>query len=250
MTDLTDPVLLGSSLCDGLGDYNHSSWVTEDLKYAYIAEEVPQKSITILDISDVTDIQYLGQFSDPLLVGASTPPRVHNLFIRGDLLYASYYHDGVKVYDISEPEKPVLEAYYDTADGHTNYNSFIGAWGIYPYLPNGCIGVSDIEDGLLLLEHEVETTSIISDSDFMFDDIATGLLFRKSADAYGRLRSGPNGEIVIQATTGLPSVHENLKRSNLYIDNSSKGLIFSVAGKLFRMQVNNMGNVENTYIGT
>ena len=49
-----------------------------------------EKEITILDISDVTDIQYLGQFSDPLLPNAPTPPRAHNPFIRADLLYISY----------------------------------------------------------------------------------------------------------------------------------------------------------------
>jgi len=250
MSDLDNVALLGSSLCDGLGDYNHSSWVTEDLKYAYIAEEVPQKSITILDISDVTDIQYLGQFSDPLLTGASTPPRAHNPFIRADLLYISYYHDGVKVYDISEPENPIIEAYYDTADGHTSYGGYIGAWGIYPYLPSGCIGVSDIEDGLLLLEHEVATTSTITDADLLFDDISTGLLFRKNADEYGRLRSGPNGEIVVQGISGIPVVNESLKRSNLYIDNSSKGIVYNVNGKIFRIQVSDIGNVTNNFIGT
>ena len=250
MSDLDNVALLGSSLCDGLGDYNHSSWVTEDLKYAYIAEEVPQKSITILDISDVTDIQYLGQFSDPLLTGASTPPRAHNPFIRADLLYISYYHDGVKVYDISEPENPIIEAYYDTADGHTSYGGYIGAWGIYPYLPSGCIGVSDIEDGLLLLEHEVATTSTITDADLLFDDISTGLLFRKNADEYGRLRSGPNGEIVVQGISGIPVVNGSLKRSNLYIDNSSKGIVYNVNGKIFRIQVSDIGNVTNNFIGT
>lgn len=248
--DVENPVQLGFSEADGMGDYNHSSWVTDDLKYAYIAEEVPQKSITILDISDVTDIQYLGQFSDPLLTGAPTPPRIHNPFIRADLLYASYYHDGVKVYDISDPEKPVLEAYFDTATGHTTYSGYTGAWGIYPFLPSGCIGVSDIEDGLLLLEHEVETTSTISNADLMFDDSTVGMVFRKNAEDYGRLRTGPNGEIVVQAITGIPPNHEQLKRSNLYIDDATKGMVFSLNSKLFRMQVNNSGNLENTFIGT
>ena len=249
-TDATSPILLGTSEADGLNSYNHSSWVTEDLKYAYIAEEVPQKEITILDISDVTDIQYIGQFSDPLLTNAPTPPRAHNPFIRADLLYISYYHDGLKVYDISDPLKPVVEAYFDTASGHTSYSSYIGAWGVYPYLPNGCIAVSDIEDGLVLLEHEVATTSTVSNSDLMFNDSSTGLVFRKSPEDYGRLRSGPNGEIIIQAIAGIPVNHENLKRSNLYVDNPNHGLVFSVSGKLFRMQVDNIGNISNTFIGT
>ena len=251
-TDATNPILQGTSEADGLNSYNHSSWVTADLKYAYIAEEVPQKEITILDISDVTDIQYIGQFSDPLLTGASTPPRAHNPFIREDLLYISYYHDGVKVYDISDPLNPIIEGYFDTADAtdHTTYSGYVGAWGIYPYLPNGCIGVADIEDGLILLEHEVETTSTISNSDLLFSDSSTGVVFRKSPEEYGRLRSGPSGEIVVQSITGIPANHENLKRSNLYINNSNNGVVYSVSGKYFRMQVDNLGNMMNTFIGT
>lgn len=249
LTVATTPVLLGTSSGDGLGNYNHSSWVTEDLQYAYVAEEVPQKEITIIDISDVSDIQYLGQFSDPLLTGAPTPPRAHNPFIRADLLYISYYHDGVKVYDISDPLNPVVEGYFDTALGHSSYGGYIGAWGIYPYLPNGCIGVSDIEDGLILLEHEVETTSTISNSDLLFDDSSTGLIFRKSAEEYGRLQSGDNGEIKVESISNIPVNHEDLKRSNLYIDNSLNGLVFTVNGRNFRMQVDNAGIITNTFIG-
>lgn len=250
-TDATSPILLGTSLGDGLGNYNHSSWLTEDLQYAYVAEEVPQKEMTILDISDVTDIQFIGQFSDPLLVNAPTPPRAHNPFVRADLLYISYYHDGVKVYDISDPINPIIEGYFDTADAteHSDYEGSPGAWGIYPYLPNGCIGVSDLQDGLILLEHKVETTSTISDSDLLFNDSSTGLIFRKNQEEYGRLRSGSSGEIVVQSITNVPSNHENLKRSNLYIDNSANGLVFTVSGNNYRMQIDNSGDVVNTLIG-
>lgn len=249
-TIATSPVLLGTSTGDGLGNYNHSSWVTADLQYAYIAEELPQKEMTILDISDVSDIQYIGQFSDPLLVGAPTPPRAHNPFIREDLLYISYYHDGVKVYDITDPTTPVIEGYFDTNVGHTNYNGYSGAWGIYPYLPNGCLGVSDLQEGLILLEHEVETTSTISNADLLFNDSSTGLIFRKNPEEYGRLRSGSSGEIVIQGINSVPANHENLKRSNLYIDDKTKGVVYLVDGRYFRMQINNSGNITNSLIGS
>jgi len=49
--------------------------------------------------------------------------------------------------------------------------------------------------------------------------------------------------------TGIPANHENLKRSNLYIDNSTKGLVYTtLLGKNFRMQVNDSGNITDTYI--
>ncbi|HAV29741.1 MAG: hypothetical protein HN488_00875, partial [Saprospiraceae bacterium] len=59
----------------------------------------------------------------------------------------------------------------------------------------------------------------------------------------------PDGEIVVESLTEIPANHENLKRSNLYIDNSTKGLVYTTSlGKNFRMQVNDSGNITNTYI--
>ena len=107
-----------------------------------------------------------------------------------------------------------------------------------------------MQDGLILLEHQVETTSTISDSDLLFDDATTGLIFRKSPEEYGILRSGPAGEIVVQSISTIPANHEDLKRSNLYIDNSANGVVFSISGTNFRMQVDNSGNITNTDVGT
>jgi hypothetical protein len=64
----------------------------------------------------------------------------------------SYYHDGVQVYDISDPMNPVNIAYYDTYTQHTNYNGYQGCWGVYPFLPSGIILASDFENGLFVLD--------------------------------------------------------------------------------------------------
>lgn len=243
-TDPTAPVLLGSSTCDGLGDYNHSSWVTPDLQYAYIAEEVPQKPMTILDISDVENIEYLGQFHDPLIPGPQYN-RAHNPFIHGDLLYISYYHDGLKIYDISEPEKPVVEGYYDTYPSNTNYNGYKGAWGVYPYLPSGCIGVSDYNTGLHLLRHEVTNTSRVDNADLVFSDNNTGIIFRKDIDSYVRLSMNLDGTIAVNPIASLPANYEEIKRSNLYVSQINSGMTYDI-GKVYTISIDDFGELVST----
>src|SRR5690606_27722698 len=67
----------------------------------------------------------------------------HNPFIKGDLCFIAYYHDGVQVFDISDPENIVRIAYYDTYS-NTNYDGYEGCWGVYPFLESGNIIASDI----------------------------------------------------------------------------------------------------------
>ena len=78
--------------------------------------------------------------------------RPHNPFIRGDYLFCSYYHDGIQVFDVSDPLNPFTAAYYDTNPTDTAYSGFEGNWGTYPFLPSGLILASDILTGLYVLE--------------------------------------------------------------------------------------------------
>ena len=67
------------------------------------------------------------------------------------LLYLGYYHDGLRIFDISAPSNPVQTWMYDTYLPN-NHNSYKGAWGVYPYLPSGNIIVSDMQSGLFILD--------------------------------------------------------------------------------------------------
>ena len=75
----------------------------------------------------------------------------HNGIIKGNLLYISYYHDGLRIFDISDPYNPNQIVYYDTYTP-SSYNSYKRAWGVYPYLPSGNIIVSDMQTGLYVLD--------------------------------------------------------------------------------------------------
>ncbi|HHS95875.1 MAG TPA: T9SS type A sorting domain-containing protein, partial [Phaeodactylibacter sp.] len=88
----------------------------------------------------------------------------HNLIVRGNYLYVSYYYDGLQVYDISDPANPVRAYYYDTST-LPNEQSYKGAWGVYPFLPSGNILVSDMQNGLFVVEAVEMPTGSVSTPD-------------------------------------------------------------------------------------
>ncbi len=147
----TNPVLIADV---ETGGYNHSSWVTADGNYAIYAEEVPiGMPLGVIDLTDMVNgnIEVVHTFKFPLLAPNHEDNRPHNPFIRGNYLIVSYYHDGVQIFDISDPLNPVQVAYYDTFDNDA-YNGFEGCWGVYPFFQSETIIASDINEGLLVLK--------------------------------------------------------------------------------------------------
>ena len=135
--------------------YNHSSWVSPDANWLVMADETHGSDLKLVDISDPGDISSddIHTFYSELLgAGAPGSSIVHNPFILGDLVYLSYYHDGVQVFDISNPENITQVGYYDTYPDNTGYSGYEGCWGVYPYLPSGIIIASDMTYGLFVLE--------------------------------------------------------------------------------------------------
>ncbi len=152
-TDLNNIDLLGYV---ETGAYNHSSWISEDGAYAYYAEEVPTgQPMGVIDLANINtstvDLFIEGTFQDNLEPNGNSTP--HNPYVLGDYLYISYYEDGTKVYDLTDPANPILHAYYDTYDDNgDSYTGYEGNWGNYPFLGSGCILSSDITYGLNLLQ--------------------------------------------------------------------------------------------------
>ncbi len=152
--DFSDPdtaLVLGS--LDGYPQegYNHSGWLSEDGDYLVFADESFNRSLKLTDVSEFSDIQVTDLFRSKLLAPADTGSIAHNPMIRDNYIISSYYHDGVSIFDYSDPYNVEQIAWYDTWLDNTNYNGFIGCWGIYPFLPSGRILASDIRNGLYVL---------------------------------------------------------------------------------------------------
>jgi len=135
--------------------YNHSSWLNGAGNLLAMCDETHGSDVKLVDVTDPENISsddihtFYSELLGPGAPGASIP---HNPFILGDLVYVAYYHDGVQVFDISDPANITNIAYYDTYPDNTDYNGYNGCWGVYPFLPSGIIIASDENYGLYVME--------------------------------------------------------------------------------------------------
>jgi len=147
-TDPDAPTYLGGMTSYPQQGYNHSGWLSDDGSAYYLADETHGRDLKAVSVGDLSDIEVVKTFDAESSETNSIP---HNLIVRGDYLYVSYYYDGLQVYDISEPLDPKRVAHYDTY-ALPNQSSYKGAWGVFPYLPSGNILVSDMQTGLYVFE--------------------------------------------------------------------------------------------------
>lgn len=138
--------------------YNHSSWVDESRKILVLADENHGYPLKLFNVSDLSNIQFLSTFGSN--VTSNSIP--HNPFFKDQYVFVSYYHDGVWVFDTSDPLNVTVAGYYDTST-EPNTNNFRGCWGVYPYLPSGRILASDMQNGLYLLEFSPPSTKIVDE---------------------------------------------------------------------------------------
>ena len=144
------------------GGYNHSSWINPAGNWLVNAVEtqgvplrlIPLTSPTTIDPANIKAFksktlrqQYpAGNPADTFSIG-------HNPYFVGNLVYASYYTDGVQIFDVSDPNHINRIAYFDTDRTSTSYSPvFRGCWGVYPFLPSGNILASDIQSGMWIFK--------------------------------------------------------------------------------------------------
>ncbi|MFT4759215.1 MAG: choice-of-anchor B domain-containing protein [Paraglaciecola sp.] len=143
----TMPILLGSMTDYPQSGYNHSGWLSDDGEHYYLCDETHGMDVKTVSVADLSDISVTALFN-----AESTNNQIaHNAIVTGDLLYVSYYYDGLQVFDVSDPDNPTRVAYFDSFDGVSD-GSYQGAWGVYPLLPSGNILLSDMNNGLFVIE--------------------------------------------------------------------------------------------------
>lgn len=150
MTDLESMKLLGFLESDDYpqSGYNHSGWLAEQGDIYYMADETHGTDIKTINVTDYNDLEITSLFD----AGFETPNAIpHNLIVHGEFLYVSYYYQGLQVYQILDRENPERVLHYPTSS-LPNIESYEGAWGVYPFLPSGNILVSDMQEGLFVIE--------------------------------------------------------------------------------------------------
>lgn len=142
--------------------YNHSSALTDDGATLVFMDEVPNGlPVKVYDVSDFSNMSFRSTFQ------SNVGPTPHNPFMVGKTCYIAYYQDGLQVYDVSDASQPVRLGYFDThyqtpLGGPYPSPAYQGAWGAYPYLPSGNVLVSDMQNGLYVLDVSSITTGVAS----------------------------------------------------------------------------------------
>jgi len=151
VSEKSNPIRLSDTTYSG-ARYTHSGWWSKDKQFLFIQDEGDESAganttLYTVNISDLRNPSIQRSWTGP------TRAIDHNGFTLGDRYYMSNYRRGLTVLDVTDPNRPRDDAFFDTFPSPANNTaSFDGAWGVYPYLPSGTLLVSDISNGLFLLK--------------------------------------------------------------------------------------------------
>ncbi len=155
-TDIGNPQLLGSVTEYPQQGYNHSGWLHKDGVIYAQADETHGFDVKLFDVSDLTDISLIDTIGSGISEAYSIP---HNVVFRDDFLYVSYYHDGLYIFNVTDPQHIYISGFYDTCV-LPDTNNYRGCWGVYPFLPSGKILASDMQNGFYVFDVSDALTGI------------------------------------------------------------------------------------------
>ena len=133
--------------------YVHQGWLTEDHRYFLLDDEFDEAQNEINTQTYIWDLQDL---DNPEVIGiyeASTISIDHNQYVKGSYTYQANYTAGLRILSLDNIGNGELEevAYFDTFPG-SDGRFFDGAWSNYPFFESGIIIVSDVTNGLFILD--------------------------------------------------------------------------------------------------
>jgi len=202
--------------------YNHSGWLNEEGTIYAMLDENHGYDIKLLDVSDFSNITVLSTLNS----GVDTNSMAHNAIIKGNLLFVSYYHDGLRIFNITDPYNPVQVCNYDTYPHsmtycaiHNNHLGYKGAWGVYPNLPSSIL-ISDMQTGLYVFD------SALPLAVNNFEQIAS-LVFPNPAKNHFTIENREATSIVLYDFLGKRVLQQNLTNSKtIERGNLSGGMYF------------------------
>jgi hypothetical protein len=175
VTDPSDPVLKGHTVygADEDGD-GHSSMYDDARQLLFSADEDFGKNcgpdiepgygyLRVWDYSNLAAPTQIGEYRTPNSGGrlplGSGDYTIHNPFVVGTDVYASWYSDGVRVIDTSDPTNPEEVAYFVPPAGQNPVKPSQRAvlsqtpqvWGVFVDEVTGLVYASDMNTGLWVL---------------------------------------------------------------------------------------------------
>ncbi len=161
ITDVTNkaaPVQISRTGYSGSA-YTHQGWLTPNHRFFAMDDELDELfsghntrtrfwNVTNLD-APVIQVSYDGV----------TPAIDHNLYVAGGLVYQANYRSGLRILGVSGGVVQEVGFFdiYPTSDSA----SFNGAWSVFPFFRSGIVVVSGIEQGLFVLQPQLEANDEI-----------------------------------------------------------------------------------------
>lgn len=161
--DLTQPdtlILLGQ--IPSLGIFHHSGYPSSDGNYLFVCDELSsptENDITIWDISNPSAPMLVDSFADPSAY-------IHNFYIVDNYAYVSYYRNGFRVFDVSNPLNIFMVDQYDT-DSTLSGPGYGGNYGLHVFSPDATILASDENKGLYIFKFSGLQTAIIEEQNLI-----------------------------------------------------------------------------------
>ncbi|AKF81594.1 hypothetical protein MFUL124B02_21700 [Myxococcus fulvus 124B02] len=150
ISDLDDVRHLGDYLQPGfIGTFSHHNAVGTfaGRTLAFVGGEFTASHVRVLDVTDPTNIPLIGTFR------MRPHTSMHNLLLRGNLLYVAWYQEGLRVLDVSHPTQPRQLAHFNTyreTDPRRGHGLFEGAFGVR--IPgDGFVYLVDSSRGLIIV---------------------------------------------------------------------------------------------------
>jgi hypothetical protein len=119
--------------------------------------------LRVYDYSDPADPVQIGEYRTPNSLGlgsqGSGDYTIHNNFLVGTDIYISWYSDGVRVVDASDPTNPKEVAYFVPPAGQNPVkpsqrgvlSNTTQVWGVYVDEATGLVYASDMNTGLWIV---------------------------------------------------------------------------------------------------
>jgi choice-of-anchor B domain-containing protein len=202
VTDKSGPVRLSSTTYPDVR-FTHSGWPSADQQFLFVHDELEEIQ---LGLNTQIYTMNLGNLRAPKIStsyrGATTATD-HNGYTKGALYYVSHYRRGLVVFDAADPLQLREVAHFDTfLQPAANSAGTDGAWGVYPFLPSGTVLISDIINGLFVLQDRAASLGASAGQvGFIGTTAAVG---EGTGNVTVRLQrsGGSAGAVSIQYTTG------------------------------------------------
>ncbi|HWN82217.1 MAG TPA: choice-of-anchor B family protein, partial [Candidatus Udaeobacter sp.] len=140
----------------------HSAWLSSDLHWVFTGDEAVGGHLIAWDISNRLAPVPVAEYE------SGTGQSVHNLLLKGNLLYVSYYAQGVRVLDVSNPPTMFEVGYVDSPlfdDNHCFASQvYRGVWGVYPLTTAGNFYFGNMCGGGLYVARFLGQTTGVSES--------------------------------------------------------------------------------------